>query len=92
VLELTHNHGTERDPAFSYHNGNDEDLDQGMLRGFGHVGFIVDGLEAACEELEDQGVTFKKKPKDGNMHSLAFAYDPDNYWVEIIERGGVSFL
>lgn len=26
VIELTHNHGTENDPEFSYHNGNDEDL------------------------------------------------------------------
>ena len=24
VLELTHNHGTESDPSFSYHNGNTE--------------------------------------------------------------------
>lgn len=31
VLELTHNHGTELDPDFSYHNGNDQD--KGQKRG-----------------------------------------------------------
>lgn len=39
VLELTHNHGTEDDPAFAYHNGNTDP------RGFGHVGFLCDDLE-----------------------------------------------
>jgi lactoylglutathione lyase len=51
------------------------------------VGFLTDNLEEACEYLEKNGVAFKKKPKDGNMHNLAFAYDPDGYWVEIIQRG-----
>lgn len=86
VLELTHNHGTENDAAFSYHNGNDTDA--GQVRGFGHTGFLVDDLNAACAMMEASGVTFKKKPEDGNMHEIAFAYDPDGYWVEIIQRGG----
>jgi lactoylglutathione lyase len=25
------------------------------------------------------------------MKGLAFAYDPDGYWVEIIKRGGMDF-
>jgi len=32
-------------------------------------------------------VVFKKKPQDGAMNQLAFAYDPDGYWVEIIQKG-----
>lgn len=32
LLELTWNHGTEKDDSFSYHNGND------MPQGFGHIG------------------------------------------------------
>lgn len=32
LLELTWNHGTEKDEAFSYHNGNDQP------QGFGHIG------------------------------------------------------
>jgi len=33
VLELTHNHGTEKDDSFHVHTGNSEPL------GFGHIGF-----------------------------------------------------
>lgn len=31
LLELTWNHGTEKDESFSYHNGNDQP------QGFGHI-------------------------------------------------------
>jgi len=94
VIELTHNHGTETKEVFSYHNGNDEDqaADPPKLRGFGHTGFLVDDLDAACAWLESEGVLFKKKPLEGTMRGLAFAYDPDNYWVELIQRGGISML
>ena len=85
VLEITHNHGTESDPEFSYHNGNDQDKGQG--RGFGHVGFLVDDLEGSCAWLQEQGAEFKKLPSEGAMRGLAFAYDPDRYWVELIQRG-----
>lgn len=84
VLELTHNHGTESDPDFSYHNGNDQD--KGQVRGFGHIGFLCDDLDAACAYLEEKGAKFKKKPQEGTMRGLAFVYDPDGYWVEIIDR------
>ena len=42
VLELTHNHGTENQTDFHYHNGNDEDA--GQLRGFGHTGYLGESL------------------------------------------------
>ena len=61
-----------------YHNGNDQD--EGQSRGFGHVGFLVDDLDGACAYLEANGVAFKKRPQEGSMRGLAFAYDPDNYW------------
>jgi len=81
VLELTHNHGTESDANFKYHNGNDEP------KGFGHLGFLVDDVNAACADLEQNGVPFKKKLSDGAIRSIAFALDPDNYWLEIIQKG-----
>lgn len=80
-LELTYNHGTEKDPEMKVHNGNSDP------RGFGHIGFIVDDLEAACAAYEAQGVQFKKRPSDGNMRSIAFAYDPDGYWIELVQKG-----
>ena len=32
-----------------------------------------------------------QEPDGGMMKGLAFAYDPDGYWVEIIRRGGLKF-
>ena len=29
---------------------------------------------------------FQKKPDEGRMKGLAFALDPDGYWVEIVPR------
>ena len=42
VLELTHNHGTENDADFTYHNGNTDP------RGFGHICISVPDVRAAC--------------------------------------------
>ncbi|ORY80014.1 lactoylglutathione lyase [Protomyces lactucae-debilis] len=79
ILELTHNHGTESDET-TYHNGN-EGKDK---QGFGHLAISVDNLEACCERFEKLGVQFKKKLTDGRMKSIAFIYDPDKYWIEVI--------
>jgi len=81
VLELTHNHGTENDADFAYHNGNTE-----PHKGFGHIGFMVDDVNEACAALEAAGVGFHKKPSEGTMKNLAFALDPDGYWIEVITR------
>lgn len=83
-LELTHNHGTEEvSSGFTgYHNGNTE-----PGRGYGHIGFLTEELEACCSALEGAGVTFTKRPHEGKMRGLAFAKDPDGYLIEIIQRG-----
>lgn len=81
AIELTHNHGTEDDENYSSHPGN------GERDGFGHVAVSCDDVYAACSELESKGISFKKKPDEGRMKGLAFAYDPDKYWVEIVKRG-----
>ena len=88
VLELTHNHGTENDPDFSYHNGNLEDKEKGFVQGFGHTGFIVDDLAKAVAYLDENNVPFRKRPEEGGMRELAFALDPDGYSVEIIQKNG----
>ncbi|KAJ3312289.1 Lactoylglutathione lyase [Blyttiomyces sp. JEL0837] len=82
VLELTHNWGTESDPSFAgYSSGNS---DPG--RGFGHIAVCVDNIVSFCEYLEQNQVLFKKRLQDGNMKNIAFALDPDGYWVEILEK------
>ncbi|KAJ6128871.1 hypothetical protein N7471_010088 [Penicillium samsonianum] len=81
VLELTHNYGTENDPSYSVVNGNTE-----PHRGFGHIAISVDNIEAACKRIEDAGYPFQKKLTEGRMRHIAFAKDPDGYWVEIIRR------
>jgi len=80
-LELTHNWGTETHPPFRYHSGNEEP------KGFGHTGFLLDDLGSFCKGLQAQNVSFKKLPEDGKMRGIAFAIDPDGYWVELVQRG-----
>lgn len=79
VLELTHNYGTEKDDDFKVANGNS---DPG--KGFGHICISVDAIQAACQRIEDAGYKFQKKLTDGRMRHIAFALDPDGYWVEVI--------
>lgn len=79
IIELTHNYGTENDPNFKANNGNTE-----PHRGFGHTCISVDNIQAACKRIEDAGYKFQKKLTDGRMRHIAFALDPDGYWVEII--------
>ncbi|MQX52097.1 lactoylglutathione lyase [Alcanivorax sediminis] len=79
MLELTHNWGTEDDADFAYHDGN------AQPQGFGHIGITVPDVYAAAERFEELGVTFVKRPDDGNMKGLAFIKDPDGYWIEILQ-------
>lgn len=80
-LQLVHEHGSESNAAFKANNGNEE-----PVRGFGHIAVTVPDLVPACEQLEKDGVAFRKRPQDGRMRSIAFALDPDGYWIEIIGR------
>ncbi|KAM3419488.1 Lactoylglutathione lyase [Cercospora zeina] len=85
IIELTHNYGTENDDSYKPSNGN-----KVPGKGFGHVCVSVDNIQAACQRLEDAGYKFQKKLKDGRMHHIAFALDPDDYWVEIIAMNDVE--
>ena len=66
LLELTWNYGTESDPDFKYHNGNDQP------QGFGHICVAVDDLDAACARFEEKKVSWKKRLTDGRMKNIAF--------------------
>ena len=54
-LELTHNHGTEKDDEFRHFNGNEEGR-----QGFGHIGFLVDDVYKACDAIREMGYGFRK--------------------------------
>lgn len=85
LIELTHNYGTENDPDYKVVTGNSE-----PWRGFGHTCISVDNIHAACQRIEDAGYKFQKKLTDGRMKHIAFALDPDGYWVELISQNPIE--
>lgn len=84
VLELTHNHGTEKDDSFAYLTG------EAPGSGYSHLGILVDDVYTASEALEEAGFDFFKKPDDGKMKGVAMVKDPDGYKIEIVKRGGAN--
>jgi lactoylglutathione lyase len=86
ILELTHNWGTEDDPAFRYHDGNEQP------QGFGHICFSVPDLAAAVRWFDDNNVAYVKRPDQGKMKDVAFIKDPDGYWIEIVQPSLLSGL
>jgi len=81
TLNLVHFYGDEKNEKLIMNNGN-----QKPHRGFGHIAFNCDDVYKSCDTLESNGVKFNKKPDDGRMKGLAFALDPDGYWIEIVSR------
>ena len=86
ILELTHNWGTEAQADFHYHDGN------AQPQGFGHICFSVPDLDAAVRWLDENKVTYVKRPEDGKLRDVAFVKDPDGYWIEIVEPRRLSKL
>jgi len=68
-VELTHNWEPEQ-----YLGG----------RNFGHLAYAVDDIYAACERLQQHGVTINRPPRDGRM---AFVRSPDNISIELLQKG-----
>jgi lactoylglutathione lyase len=56
----------------------------GTGRNFGHLAYEVDDIYAACQRLQDHGVTILRPPRDGHM---AFVRSPDNVSVELLQKG-----
>lgn len=81
LLELCHDHGSETNDSFTVNHGNGKEF-----RGFGHICFSVDNIQASESDLLAAGVKFQKKLSDGRQKDIAFALDPDGYWIELIEH------
>jgi len=69
-IELTHNWDTSE--AYS------------IGRNFGHIAFEVENIYTLCEQLQHDGVTILRPPKDGHM---AFVRCPDNISIELLQKG-----
>jgi lactoylglutathione lyase len=73
-LELTHNFGVD-----SYELGT----------GYGHIALTVEDLDSTLEKLAEQGIEPERPPyqvREGGSR-ICFVPDPDEYRVELIERG-----
>lgn len=74
ILELTHNHGTENDEAFSYHNGNTDP------KGFGNLSFVTADPEKSAQLLIASGA----KRVDGSGEAGVVLASPSGYWVRLL--------
>ena len=74
-LELTYNHGRS------------EPYDLGS--GYGHIALAVDDLDGVLERLDGEGIRPERPPytvREGGSR-LCFVRDPDDYRIELIEKG-----
>ncbi len=53
-------------------------------RHFGHLAYEVDNIHDTCAQLQAQGVTINRPPRDGHM---AFVRSPDNVSIELLQKG-----
>jgi lactoylglutathione lyase len=71
----------------TWNKGVDEPYEIGT--GYGHIALTVDDLDATLSGLAEQGIEPEKPPytvREGGSR-ICFVRDPDDYRVELIERG-----
>ncbi len=74
--------GDEQAQVELTYNWDPEDYTIG--RAFGHLAYRVDDIYAACERLQQHGVTINRPPRDGHM---AFVRSPDGISIELLQEG-----
>jgi len=57
----------------------------GALYGYHHIGFVVDDLNAAYQELSQKGCVFTRPPTEAGDHPMAFLQGPDNISIELLQ-------
>jgi lactoylglutathione lyase len=70
MIELTHNW--------------DQTKPYSVGRNFGHIAFEVENIYDFCKQLQQNGVTILRPPRDGKM---AFIRSPDNISIELLQKG-----
>jgi lactoylglutathione lyase len=57
--------------------------------GFGHIAITAPELDETLSRQKEQGIEPKRPPYSirGGGSPLCFVGDPDDYWIELIERG-----
>lgn len=53
-------------------------------RNFGHIAYRVKNIYETCKELQKNGITINRPPRDGR---LAFIKTPDNISIELLQDG-----
>lgn len=74
LLELTYNWPGENGETETYTAG----------RNFGHLAYRVDDIYQACANLQENGITINRPPRDGYM---AFIKSPDGISIELLQKG-----
>ena len=74
LVELTYNWPDENGDVETYTSG----------RNFGHLAYRVENIYETCQNLQDQGITINRPPRDGNM---AFIKSPDGISIELLQKG-----
>lgn len=79
ILELTYNHGVDG---------------YAMGTGYNHIALAVTDLDGTLAALAEQGIEPEKPPyRPGGRTTgsrIAFVRDPDDYRIELIERGDLT--
>lgn len=70
MIELTHNW--------------DETTPYSVGRNFGHLAFEVENIYDYCSQLQQNGITILRPPRDGRM---AFIRSPDQISIELLQKG-----
>lgn len=74
LLELTHNWPDESGKTEDYAGG----------RNFGHLCYAVDNIYDFCANLQKEGITINRPPRDGRM---AFIRSPEGISIELLQIG-----
>jgi lactoylglutathione lyase len=79
--------GAEPRLELTYNIGHDEPYEIGT--GYGHIAITTPDMDSALSRLKEQGIEPERPPytiREGGPR-LCFVRDPDEYRIELIERG-----